>query len=422
MIPNPRQNTPDPIPNTTAVWHIVTSYATIAVLVTAGQLHPGQWTANVASGAQFGTGLLAVLLGAHILALLMQLMAFTLGMHTGQDLIQLCRAHYPQRWVRALWVCGELALLASNLAAILALAVAGQLLFGWTLSTGVYVAATVVVGVWCMHDRQQLWLAGGSAFLLIVIGIGTAYVFTKTPVPTVALGSMLGMPILWHNPHARHLALAIVGVTTLPHTMSLAAYLGQTLSASQSPHIWRWRIGTIVLALGCAGVITVGSMLIPASAFHGTAYQNIASIADAYALLLPVTGTIAAGFVLGFVVFATALVAIMTNTRIRQITWASFFEQHSAGWSQHLYGMGMTIVPAWLITHWHADADPSPIIVQSQMLLLIPLLGTGIVLFLLTGNPRRKGTTQTTTWVRWGRWLMVALSMVLSGYLLWGMW
>jgi manganese transport protein len=392
----------------------------MAIFVTAGQLHPGQWTTNIASGAQFGTGQLAVLLSAHILTLLMQLMAFTLGMHTGQDLIQLCRAHYPQMWVRALWMCGELALLASDIAAILALTVAGQLLFGWTLSTGIYVAAAVVVSVWCVHDRQQSWRAGGCALLLIAIGVGMAFVFSKTPVPIVTLSSMLGVPIGVHDPYARYLALAIVGATTLPHTIFLATYLGQTLSASPSPHAGR--IGTIVLALGCAGIITVGSMLIPASAFHGTAYQNIASIADAYALLLPVTGTIATGFVLGFVVLATALVAIMTNTRIRQVTWASFFEQHSAGWSQHLYGMGMTIIPVWFIAQWYADADTSPIIVQSQLLLLIPLLGTGIILFLLTGNPQRNGTTQTITWMRWGRWLMVALGVVLSGYLLWGIW
>jgi manganese transport protein len=282
------------------------------------------------------------------------------------------------------------------------------------------VAAAVVVSVWCVHDRQQSWRAGGCALLLIAIGVGMAFVFSKTPVPIVTLSSMLGVPIGVHDPYARYLALAIVGATTLPHTIFLATYLGQTLSASPSPHAGR--IGTIVLALGCAGIITVGSMLIPASAFHGTAYQNIASIADAYALLLPVTGTIATGFVLGFVVLATALVAIMTNTRIRQVTWASFFEQHSAGWSQHLYGMGMTIIPVWFIAQWYADADPSPIIVQSQLLLLIPLLGTGIVLFLLTGNPQRNGTTQTITWMRWGRWLMVALGVVLSGYLLWGIW
>ncbi|MFM7679886.1 MAG: hypothetical protein ACKO83_13655, partial [Roseiflexaceae bacterium] len=81
MIANPRPDTP--APDATAVWRIVTSYVSMAILIAAGQLHPGQWATNIASGAQFGTELLVVLLSAHILALLMQLIAFTLSMHTG---------------------------------------------------------------------------------------------------------------------------------------------------------------------------------------------------------------------------------------------------------------------------------------------------------------------------------------------------
>ncbi|MFM7679667.1 MAG: divalent metal cation transporter, partial [Roseiflexaceae bacterium] len=183
-----------------------------------------------------------------------------------------------------------------------------------------------------------------------------------------------------------------------------------------------WRIGAIVIALGSAGVISMGSMLISASAFHGTAYQNIASIADAYALLLPVTGTIAAGFVLGFVVLATALIALTTNTRLRQVTWDSVVELRHRGWSLRWAGTGVASVSAWLIAQRYGDTDPSPVIVQSQMLLLIPLCGTGIVLFVLTEHTRRIGLIPTTTWVRWGRWLMVAVGMALSGYLLWGIW
>ena len=418
MSANPRPDTTAPEPTTG--WRIVISYATMAVLVTVAQLHPGQWATNVASGAQFGTELLGVLVGVHILTLLMQLIAFTLSMHTGQNLIQLCRAHSPQALVRGLWVCGAIALIASDVAAILAMALAGQLLFGWTISTGVIVAGAVAVGVWHMHGRARSWLSVG---LLIAICVGMAYLFTKTQVTTTVLRSSIsGIPIFWHDPNARQLALAVVGATTLPHTISLtASYMSHTLGAALRPHTWRWHIATIMLALGCAGVISVASMLISASAFHGTAYQDITSIAQAYALLLPVTGTIASGFVLGFVVLATALVALMTNARARQVTWDSFFATRNGRWSRRWYGIGMTIVPTWIIAYWYADTDPSPIIIQSHVLLLIPLIGTSIVLFLLAGNARYHGTPQTT-WLRWGRWVMVAVGMALSGYLLWGIW
>lgn len=416
MIANPRPDTP--APNATAVGYSVTSYMTMVVVV--GQLHPGQWATNVASGAQFGTELLGVLLGAHILTLLMQLIAFTLSMHTGQNLIQLCRAHSPQALVNLLWVWSALAFLVSDIAAMLALALAGQLLFGWALSTGVCVAAVVVVGVWHMHGRARSWLSVG---LLIAICVGMAYLYTKTQVTTTTLRSSIsGIPVFWHDPYARQLALAVVGASALPHTMALVTYLGHIQGAPHGPHTWRWRIGAIAIALGCAGVISMGSMLISASAFHGTAYQNIASIADAYALLLPVTGTIAAGFVLGFVVLATALMALTTNTRLRQVTWDSFVDLRHSGWSLRWAGTGVAIVSAWLIAQRYGGADPSPVIVQSHILLLIPLCGTGIVLFVLAEHTRRIGLIPTTTWVRWGRWLMVAVGMALSGYLLWGIW
>jgi len=408
---------------TALFWQLLPRYTAIAIIITMGQLHPGQWATNVASGAYFGVGMIVVQLGAGILTLLLHAMALTLSITTDQNLAQLSRTYFTQPVSRILWLGSELALIASDMTAILGMALAARLLFGWALTTGVYVAAGVVVVTWGVQQRQLFLRASSGALLIAGIGVGVGYLLTMTAPTARAFSTGIHhVTSIVNDPHARTLAFAIIGATTLPHTHYFVTQLHKSMPATSDLGTLRWGIGTLIIAMGSASIINVVSMIIPAAAFHDTAYQHVARIADAYALLLPVTGTIAAGFVLGFVVLATGLAAIVTSTYTRQVVWVSFWDVCISNWLMRLGSMATTIVPALLVAHWYADTDPSSIIIQSQIFLLIPLLISIIFLFVLTGNPHIMHLATTTPWIHRGRWGMVALSMMLGGCMLWGYW
>ena len=65
-------------------------------LVAVGYMDPGNWATDLAGGSAFGYTLLSVILLSNLMAILLQSLAARLGIATGRDLAQACRAHYPR--------------------------------------------------------------------------------------------------------------------------------------------------------------------------------------------------------------------------------------------------------------------------------------------------------------------------------------
>ena len=66
-------------------------------------MDPGNWATDLAGGAQFGYTLLFVILLSNLMAILLQALSARLGIVTGRDLAQACRAYYPRPVAYALW-------------------------------------------------------------------------------------------------------------------------------------------------------------------------------------------------------------------------------------------------------------------------------------------------------------------------------
>src|SRR4051794_14208839 len=63
-----------------------------AYLVSVGYMDPGNWATDLEGGARFGYALIWVLVMSNVMALLLQTLAARLGVVTGHDLAQACRA------------------------------------------------------------------------------------------------------------------------------------------------------------------------------------------------------------------------------------------------------------------------------------------------------------------------------------------
>ncbi|TIT88142.1 MAG: divalent metal cation transporter, partial [Mesorhizobium sp.] len=99
-------------------------------MVSVGYMDPGNWATDLAGGAQFGYTLLFVIMLSNLMAILLQALAARLGIATGRDLAQACRAYYPRPVNLLLWFACELAIIACDLAEVIGTAIALQLLFG----------------------------------------------------------------------------------------------------------------------------------------------------------------------------------------------------------------------------------------------------------------------------------------------------
>src|SRR3954447_10121818 len=112
-----------------------------AYLVSVGYMDPGNWATDLEGGARFGYTLIWVLLMSNLMAVLLQTLAARLGVVTGHDLAQACRAEYPRGGNAVLWVLAEVAIAATDLAEVLGTIIALKLLFGMPLLWGCLVTA-----------------------------------------------------------------------------------------------------------------------------------------------------------------------------------------------------------------------------------------------------------------------------------------
>ena len=66
-----------------------------AFIAAVAYIDPGNFATNIAGGAKFGYLLLWVVLGANLIAMVVQTQSAKLGIATGRNLSELCREIFP---------------------------------------------------------------------------------------------------------------------------------------------------------------------------------------------------------------------------------------------------------------------------------------------------------------------------------------
>src|SRR5438874_5376867 len=144
-----------------------------AYLVSVGYMDPGNWATDLEGGARFGYALIWVLLMSNMMAVLLQTLAARLGVVTGHDLAQACRAEYSRGVNFALWVLAEVAIAATDLAEVLGTIIALKLLFGMPLLWGCAVTAfDTFLLLWLQRFGMRKMEA---VILTLVVTIGACF-------------------------------------------------------------------------------------------------------------------------------------------------------------------------------------------------------------------------------------------------------
>ena len=157
---------------------------------------------------------------ANLVAMLFQSLSARLGIVTGYNLAQLCRAHLPRPLVYVMWVVSELAAMATDLAEFLGGAIGLALLFHLPLLVGMGITAVVTYALLLLEGQGYRRLELTIGALVGVVGLSYLAELFIAPVGWASLGQQIFVPSL-PDSAAIAIAVGIIGATVMPHALFL---------------------------------------------------------------------------------------------------------------------------------------------------------------------------------------------------------
>jgi manganese transport protein len=405
-------------------WKKMLAFAGPGYLVAVGYMDPGNWATDLAGGARYGYTLLSVVFISNLFAVLLQALAARLGIASGRDLAQACRDHFSRRTTIALWILAEIAIAATDLAEVIGSAIALSLLFGLPLSIGVCLtSADVLIVLYLQHHKFRYVEA---LVVLLIAGIAAAFAielaYSKPAWAAVARGFLPTMG-LFRDRDMLYVAVGILGATVMPHNLYLHSSIVQTRRYGDSSESRGEAVSFAVLdstvALTTALFINAAILVVAAATFHGTGYENIADISDAYKMLTPLLGTTVASTVFAMALLFSGQNATLTGTLAGQIVMEGFLNLRMRPWLRRLVTRLLAIIPALLTVVLYGERATGSLLILSQVVLSLQLPFAVIPLVMFVSDKKRMGRLAIGTMWKLVAWPCAAVILVLNLWLLW---
>nr|WP_194303256.1 Nramp family divalent metal transporter [Acetobacter estunensis] len=392
-------------------------------LVSVGYMDPGNWATDLQGGAQFGYTLLSVILLSNLMAILLQALSARLGIVTGLDLAQACRARCPKALNMVLWITCELAIIACDLAEVIGTAVALQLLFGLPLVVGALLSALDAFVVLLLMGRGFRYLEAFIIGLLVVIAVcfGAQIIMADPSVAAIMKG-FVPKPAILTNPTMLYIAIGIIGATVMPHNLYLHSSIVQTRAFERTPNGLREaiRFSTLdsTIALTFALFINAAILIVAAAAFHTTGHADVADIDVAYHLLSPVLGAGIASTLFAVALLAAGMNSTITGTLAGQIVMEGFLDLRLPGWMRRLLTRSLAIVPVVFVTLVLGADHVNDLLVFSQVVLSMQLPFAVIPLVWFTTRRDMMGNFAISRPLALIAWIVATVILVLNFKLL----
>lgn len=411
------------VPPTAGFWRKLFAFAGPGLMVAVGYMDPGNWATDLAGGAQFGYTLLSVILLSNIMAIVLQYLSLKLGIVTGRDLAQACRDHYSRPVAFTLWVLCEIAIAACDLAEVIGSAIALNLLFGIPLVIGVFLTAIDVMMVLILQNKGFRLIESMVAALIFTIGLCFAYELIVSQ-PSIAgiFGGMLPQLEIVTNPSMLYIAIGILGATVMPHNLYLHSSIVQTRAFARDDSGKKMAIKFAAIdstgSLLFAFFINAAILIVSAAAFHGTEYQNVADISDAYKLLTPVLGAGLASTLFAVALLASGQNSTLTGTMAGQIVMEGFLDLRLRPWVRRLLTRLVAIVPAALVAGLMGQQGVGELLILSQVILSLQLGFAVVPLVAFTSSRAKMGKFMNSATLKIAAWLIAVVIVLLNAYLL----
>ncbi len=393
-------------------------------MVSVGYMDPGNWATDIAGGAQFGYTLLFVIMLSNLMAILLQALSARLGIVTGRDLAQACRAYYPKPVGYALWFICELAIIACDLAEVIGTAIALNLLFGIPLMWGAIITALdAFLVLYLMNKGFRVLEAFIIALLLVIFVCFAIQIAAASPPVAAVMGGLLPSREIVTNPAMLYIAMGIIGATVMPHNLYLHSSIVQTRAYPRTDEGKReaikWAVTDSTIALMLALFVNASILIVAAVAFHDTGNQDVAEIERAYELLSPLLGLGIASVLFAVALLASGLNSTVTATLAGQIVMEGFLRLRLPHWARRLITRGIAIVPVVVVTAIYGERGTTDLLILSQVVLSMQLPFAVIPLVQFVSDRRKMGSFVISRWVMVLAWGVAALIVALNLKLLW---
>ena len=399
------------------------AFAGPGYLVSVGYMDPGNWATAIAGGSQFGYTLLSVVLLSNAMAILLQALAARLGIATGLDLAQACRAHYSRPVNFLLWIACELAIIACDLAEVIGTAIALQLLFGIPLVLGAVITAFDVFLMLMLMNRGFRYIEAFVVSLLVVIAACFAFQIAAASPPVAAvLGGFVPSAEILINPGMLYIAIGIIGATVMPHNLYLHSSIVQTRAYERNEkgrrEAIRWATLDGTVALMLALLINAAILIVAATVFHRSGHTEVAEIGDAHALLSPLLGVALASTLFAVALLASGLNSTITATLAGQIVMEGFLRLRLPNWARRLVTRGLAIIPVIAVTVIYGESGTAELLVLSQVVLSMQLPFAVIPLVRFVSDREKMGVFVIPPWVAVLAWIVSGIILALNFKLL----
>ncbi len=391
-------------------------------MVSVGYMDPGNWATDLAGGSRFGYTLLAVIMISNLMAILLQALAARLGIATGRDLAQACRAAYPRPVGYLLWIACELAIIACDLAEVIGTAIALKLLFGIPLVGGALLTALDAFLVLMLMSRGFRYLEAFIVALLVIIALcfGAQIILAAPPVAAV-LGGFVPSSQIVTNPEMLYIAIGIIGATVMPHNLYLHSSIVQTRAYERNEagkrSAIRFATTDSTIALMLALFVNAAILIVAAAVFHANG-KDVAEIEEAYALLSPLLGVGIASTLFAVALLASGLNSTVTATLAGQIVMEGFLHIRLPHWVRRLITRGIAIVPVVVVAALYGESGTARLLILSQVILSMQLPFAVIPLVQFVSDKRKMGTFAIPRPVAALAWFVAGVIVVLNVKLL----
>ncbi|MBA4789727.1 MAG: Nramp family divalent metal transporter [Rhizobiales bacterium] len=390
-----------------------------AFIISIGYFDPGNWATDLQAGSQFGYSLLWVLSLSCLIGALVQNLCSKLGIASGKDLAQHCADRYPPWMAKIFFVSAVISMMATDLAEIIGVAVALQLLFGIPLWEGALI--TIIDVFLILLLNRWGFRAVETIFLAFLTTVSVMYVIemimSRPDYALVAIDSVVPSADIL-SADALFVAVGIIGATIMPHNLYLHSHLAisrlkENLAAPRT--LYRWSLWDTNISLFVAWFINAAILVVAAAVFHPIFLKDgtvIQSFSDAYKTLVPILSQ-GAGLIFALALLVSGVASSTSATLAGQVVFEGFLKtEHVNPFVIRLCTRLVTMAPALIAILMHAH--PVDILMWSQVILSIQLPFAMLPLVMLTDDRSIMGDMVNKGWVRLIMWPATVILLILN--------
>ncbi|KAL1297226.1 hypothetical protein AAFC00_004790 [Neodothiora populina] len=210
------------------------SFVGPGMMVSVAYIDPGNYATDVAAGATYRFKLLVMVMVSNIFAIFLQSLCIKMGSVTGLNLAEMIKANCP-RWLNiTLYILGEAAIIATDIAEVIGTAIALNLLFHIPLVAGCAISIADVLFILLFYHPNGS-MRGLRAFeffvALLVLGVVVCFCFQlsliqNTSVGEVFRGYLPSRAII--ESQGLYQSCGILGATVMPHSLYLGSGIVQS--------------------------------------------------------------------------------------------------------------------------------------------------------------------------------------------------